>query len=479
MTWLFCLNNAEDFLKGQWLVMTVYRVPAALLHQIEQELDAEEKETMLFLCRDLVPDLPAANVRKLLVALNEREMLTPVSLSELLYRMKRFDLLKKVLGTGRTAVEASLPRCPQMLSKYRVLMTEINEDLDKEDLSSLVFLLMNDLGTSHVKAAKEKNFLAIITDLEKLDLVSPNCLDLIETCFLNMRRKDLAKKIQKYKQEAPGQPIGSPPVYANRLQVVNKGRLTNGACAIQAEQIHISVPETGGAQAQVSNKYRMQSQPLGVCLIIDCIGNDAGMLTVTFKALCFEVRCCLFPNVDSLVRELYEVARLKQHKDYDCFVCILVSRGNHQGIFCTNPIVPGFSLERLKNFFTGDACPYLSGKPKLFFIQNYVEPGTWQENPSLLEADGDLCTIPQGADVLWSLSMLNASNMERSQSSSSYYLSALTELLIDPHKRKLHLLDILVELNSKIYEWNRTNPRDQYSVLLKHTLRKKLFLSVS
>ncbi|XP_061464016.1 CASP8 and FADD-like apoptosis regulator isoform X3 [Rhineura floridana] len=417
MTWLFCLNNAEDFLKGQWLVMTVYRVPAALLHQIEQELDAEEKETMLFLCRDLVPDLPAANVRKLLVALNEREMLTPVSLSELLYRMKRFDLLKKVLGTGRTAVEASLPRCPQMLSKYRVLMTEINEDLDKEDLSSLVFLLMNDLGTSHVKAAKEK--------------------------------------------------------------VVNKGRLTNGACAIQAEQIHISVPETGGAQAQVSNKYRMQSQPLGVCLIIDCIGNDAGMLTVTFKALCFEVRCCLFPNVDSLVRELYEVARLKQHKDYDCFVCILVSRGNHQGIFCTNPIVPGFSLERLKNFFTGDACPYLSGKPKLFFIQNYVEPGTWQENPSLLEADGDLCTIPQGADVLWSLSMLNASNMERSQSSSSYYLSALTELLIDPHKRKLHLLDILVELNSKIYEWNRTNPRDQYSVLLKHTLRKKLFLSVS
>lgn len=27
---------------------------------------------------------------------------------------------------------------------------------------------------------------------------------------------------------------------------------------------------------QGCNKYRMQSKPLGVCLIIDCIGNDAG-----------------------------------------------------------------------------------------------------------------------------------------------------------------------------------------------------------
>ncbi|XP_044287629.1 CASP8 and FADD-like apoptosis regulator [Varanus komodoensis] len=470
--------------------MTVYGVPAAHLHQIEQELDTDEKEAMLFLCRDLVPDLPMPDVRKLLLTLSERSMLTPVSLSELLYRMKRYDLLKKVLGTRKAAVEANLAMCPQMVSKYRVLMTEISEDLDKDDLNSLVFLLMNDLGMSHVKMAKDKSFLAIITELEKLDLVSPNHLDLIETCFLNIHRKDLAKRIQQYKWEAPVHPTGSSLKCANALQasfpelsladppgIVNKERLLNGARAVQAEQIHLSIPETGGTLPQASGKYRMQSQPLGVCLIIDCIGNDAVMIAKSFKALCFEVRCHLFLTMDSMMRELYEVARLRQHRDYDCFVCVMVSRGDHQGVFCTNHSGPGFSLERVKSFFTGDRCPDLSGKPKLFFIQNYVEPGNRRENTSLIEADGNLCTIPQVADILWSQSMSDASILERSPNSSSYYLTALTDLLIDPHKRMLPLLDILVELNNRVYEWNRTNLSQQCSLVLKHTLRKKLFLS--
>lgn len=159
------------------------------------------------------------------------------------------------------------------------------------------------------------------------------------------------------------------------------------------------------------------------------------MLADTFNVLHFEVRCRPFLSVSSMMLELYEVARLKEHKDYDCFVCVLISRGDHQGIFCMDHIVPGFPLERVQNYFTGDKCPGLLGKPKLFFIQNYVESRNWQENTSLLEADGDLCTIPQVADVLWSQSMLGASTLERSPHSSSYYLSTLTELLIDPHKR--------------------------------------------
>lgn len=99
--------------------MTVCKVPATLLHQIEQELDADESEAMVFLCRDLVPDMPVPDIRKLWLALNERENLTLFTLSELLYRVKRFDLLKKLLKTGRAAVEADLVRYPQMVSNYR------------------------------------------------------------------------------------------------------------------------------------------------------------------------------------------------------------------------------------------------------------------------------------------------------------------------------------------------------------------------
>lgn len=425
--------------------MTVCKVPATLLHQIEQELDADESEAMVFLCRDLVPDMPVPDIRKLWLALNERENLTLFTLSELLYRVKRFDLLKKLLKTGRAAVEADLVRYPQMVSNYRVLMVEISQDLDKEDLDSFAFLLMDDLAMSYGKMTKDKSFLAIIVDLEKLDLISPSQLGVIEKCLLSIHRKDLAKKIQKFKQEA--------------------------------KEIQLSVPETGAALVQVPDLYKMQSQPLGICLIIDCVGNDAGMLVDSFNALRFEVRCHPFLSASSMMHELYEVARLKEHKDYDCFVCVLISRGDNQNIFCTDHVVPGFPLERVKNYFIGDKCPGLLGKPKLFFIQNYVEPGNWQENTDLLEADGDLCTIPQGADILWSQSMLSSSTLERSPDLSSYYLSTLTDLLTDPHKRRLPLLDILVELNNKVYERNRANPTEQYSLLLKHTLRKKLFFS--
>lgn len=118
MTLLSSLKTLRT-LKGPWLVMTLHEVPAAVLYQIEQELDNDEKDTMAFLCQDLVPDLAAADVRTLLVALNERELLTPSSLAELLYRMKRFDLLKKFLGTGRSAVETSLARNPRVLTPYR------------------------------------------------------------------------------------------------------------------------------------------------------------------------------------------------------------------------------------------------------------------------------------------------------------------------------------------------------------------------
>lgn len=38
-------------------------------------------------------------------------------------------------------------------------------------------------------------------DLEKLNLVAPNQLDLIENCFQNIHRIDLMRKIQKYKHE--------------------------------------------------------------------------------------------------------------------------------------------------------------------------------------------------------------------------------------------------------------------------------------
>lgn len=480
-------------------MMTRCQVPAFLIHQIQEELDKEEEEMMVFLCRDLAPDLANADLKEILVALNEREKLTLVGLSELLYRVKRFDLLRRILNTEKATVEAHLARSLKLIPDYRVLMVEINENLEKDEVGSLGFLLRD--YAPRMKMAKDKSFLALIIDLEKLNLVAPNQLDLIENCFRSIHRIDLIKKIQKYKHEASMSSVHSQPVYVNAhqaslpnlnlidppynsgVQNENTEKLQNGSSLTLAEPVHLSIQESGSVPHKTcDDPYRMQSQPLGICLIIDCIGNDTDVLEETFRGLGYDVHCHRYLNMNSMNQTLLEVARWQKHRNCDSFICILVSRGNSQSIFCTDHTFSGFPLEQIKKHFTADSCPGLLGKPKLFFIQSYIVPENEQECTSLLEVDGNgenisaKVTIPQAADILWSHCKVDVSTLEQSPASSSYYLRCLAELLRNPYKRKLCILAIHMELNKKVYDWNMTaDPSQQYSLLLQHTLRKKLF----
>uniref|UniRef100_K9IWY4 CASP8 and FADD-like apoptosis regulator n=1 Tax=Desmodus rotundus TaxID=9430 RepID=K9IWY4_DESRO len=191
-----------------------YMMSAEVIHQIEEALDEDEKEMLLFLCRDVTADVAARNVRDLLDGLNERGKLPTMGLAELLYRVRRFDLLKRILKMDKTTVEAYLLRHPHLVSDYRVLMTEIGEDLDKSDMSSLIFLMRDYMGRGKTAKNKDKSFLDLVMELEKLNLVAPDQLDLLERCLKNIHRIDLKTKIQKYKQSAQGTGTN----YINALQ---------------------------------------------------------------------------------------------------------------------------------------------------------------------------------------------------------------------------------------------------------------------
>nr|XP_031533973.1 CASP8 and FADD-like apoptosis regulator isoform X3 [Vicugna pacos] len=183
-----------------FLGLTLYRMSAEVFHQVEESLDEEEKEMLLFLCRDVAANVVPRNVRDLLDILRESGKLSSVSLAELLYRVRRFDLLKKILKMDRQTVETLLLGHPHLISDYRVLMLEIGEGLDKSDVSSLIFLMRDYMGRG--KIAKDKSFLDLVIELEKLNLVAPDQLDLLEKCLKNIHRIDLKTKIQKYKQSA-------------------------------------------------------------------------------------------------------------------------------------------------------------------------------------------------------------------------------------------------------------------------------------
>ncbi|XP_039073771.1 CASP8 and FADD-like apoptosis regulator isoform X2 [Hyaena hyaena] len=483
--------------------MTLHKMSAEVIYQVEEALDEDEKEMILFLCRDIAADIVPLNVRDLLDILNDRGKLSAMGLAELLYRVRRFDLLKRILKMDKRAVEAHLLRHPQLVSDYRVLMTKIGEDLEKSDVSSLLFLMRDYMGRS--KGAKDRSFLDLVIELEKLNLIAPDQLDLLEKCLKNIHRIDLKTKVQKYKQSAQGAETS----YINALQASLPNlslkdpsynlRLQNGKSNEQRlnvgqpdtlKSVKTSIQESGTAPPQhVQERYRMQSKPLGICLIIDCIGNNTEFLRDTFTSLGYEVQYFLYLKMDSIIDILRRVACMPQHQDYDSFVCVLVSRGGSHSVFGVDQSQPGFPLDQIRKMFMGDACPSLLGKPKLFFIQNYVVSEGQLDSSSLLEVDGPAvnnveskarqpgpCTIHREADFLWSLCMADVSLLERSSSSPSLYLQYLSQKL--GQERRRPVLELHIELNSSVYDWNsRVSAKERYYVWLQHTLRKKLILS--
>ncbi|KAM4836275.1 CASP8 and FADD-like apoptosis regulator isoform 2-T2 [Thomomys bottae] len=483
----------------QFLVMALCQVSAAVIHQVEEALNEDERERLLFLCRDVVTDRVLPNVRELLDTLSKRGMLSILGLAELLYRMGRYDLLKQILKMDRRTVEAHLHGNPHhLVSDYRVLITEIDDNLDKSDVSSLIFLMSD--YTGRAKAVKDKSFLDLVNELEKLDLISPDQLNLLEKCLKNIHRVDLKTKIQKYKQsvqESGTNSLSPSPVSVSSWSLkepLKNGRNKDQRLAeyhvIQKKSVKIPIQESGAFfhQPKTQERYRMETKPLGICLIINCTGNDTD-LQGTFMSLGYKVECLSHLRAKDISQALHRVACMPQHQDYDSFVCILVSQGSSQSVFGVDRTHPGLSLDQIRRTFTGNACPYLIGKPKLFFIQNYVVLGSRLEESSLLEVDGlamnnveskvlnpEPYMVHQEADIFWSLCRADVSHLKQTSSSHSIYLQNLSQQLKQGRKRPL--VDLHVELTNKVYDWNsRVSDKEKYHLSLQHTLRKELILS--
>lgn len=489
----------DENLAAVVLNMAQSPVSAEVIHQVEECLDEDEKEMMLFLCRDVTENLVPPNVRDLLDSLSERGQLSFATLAELLYRVRRFDLLKRILKTDKATVEDHLRRNSHLVSDYRVLLMEIGESLDQNDVSSLVFLTRDYTGRG--KIAKDKSFLDLVIELEKLNLIASDQLNLLEKCLKNIHRIDLNTKIQKYTQSSQGARSNMNILQASlpKLSIKYNSRLQNGRSkeprfvehrGIQRTLVKTSIQESGAFLPPHIREetYRMQSKPLGICLIIDCIGNDTKYLQETFTSLGYHIQLFLFPKSHDITQIVRRYACTVQHQDYDSFVCVLVSLGGSQSMMGRDQVHSGFSLDHVKNMFTGDMCPSLRGKPKIFFIQNYESLGSQSEDSSL-EVDGPSiknvdskplqprhCTTHPEADIFWSLCTADVSHLEKPSSSSSVYLQKLSQQLKQGRKRPL--VDLHVELTDKVYAWNSgVSSKEKYSLSLQHTLRKKLILA--
>ncbi|XP_058510768.1 CASP8 and FADD-like apoptosis regulator isoform X2 [Solea solea] len=461
------------------------------INQIAEALSSSERRSLFYLCESPDTDISMACAKEMLKSKVMCHESGSMFLAELLLQLRRLDILRKVCRTSRAEVERSL-QYRQVLPRFRVLMAHISEEMASDDLSSMTFLISNMIPREKMENAK--NFLDLVIELEKLDLVSPERVDFVEECLSNIGRADLAKKVATYKGGSVATPAQHPP-RQERCRAFCPPPTPNSYCPVQEtrrEQLRhigtgnrpIRVHRGQSCQSAV-DWYSFNSNPRGVCVIIDCVGNDGGMLEQTFTALHFHVTLYQWLSVDDTLATLRRISKQRENLKSDGFICCIISRGTTSHLLGVDSYTMGLHLDSIRRLFAADACPMMAGKPKLFFIQTYGVP-QYQPSASQPHRDEDMETdgcygqseyecIPTDADVFWSHCWTDERQLERGHHH-SVYLKALTDALLKGQRRKTKLVDIHTEVNGAIYEHNRRNPETNYHLDLKLTLRKDLYL---
>lgn len=221
------------------------------------------------------------------------------------------------------------------------------------------------------------------------------------------------------------------------------------------------------------DSYRITSNPRGVCLIIDCVGNDGGetlcaytlgeqifcikysdtfllhsdLLEQTFKALHFHVIIHKWLSGRQILTTLKETMRQRENTDGDVFACCIITRGTSGHLLGTDSWNTGLHVDSVRHQLRANECPALAGKPKLLFLQKYsvadCQAHSWRDHRDEdLETDGfggmatgDL--IPEDADIFWSHCWTDERQLEKGHHSSPY-LRALTDALLKGQRRYPH-----------------------------------------
>lgn len=221
------------------------------------------------------------------------------------------------------------------------------------------------------------------------------------------------------------------------------------------------------------DSYRITSKPRGVCLIIDCVGNDGGetlgayrlgeqiwrikytdafcprsdLLERTFKALHFHVVTHRWLSGGQILTALKETTRQRKYTEADVFACCIISRGTSDRLLGTDLRDTGLRVDSVRRQFTASECPALAGKPKLLFLQKYSvaefpAPSGRHHRDEDLETDGFGSAamgglIPEDADIFWSHCWTDERQLEKGHHSSAY-LRALTDALLKGQRRYPH-----------------------------------------
>lgn len=215
--------------------------------------------------------------------------------------------------------------------------------------------------------------------------------------------------------------------------------------------------------------YNMNHRSRGYCLIFDIehfqpsrrlpkrngTQVDATGLYNLFRSMSFEV--IIFKDMTAKeIRYQLDYFSKKDHSNNDCFACCVLTHGEHGQLWGTDAKFP---LDMLFNFFLGDNCLTLVGKPKIFFIQA-CQGERLDHGVSVIGADSldsaAYLKIPNHADFLIAYSTLPGFYSWRNTQEGSWFMQAVIRVLSDYH-HELDLLTMLTIVNHRVAYYKSSN----------------------
>ena len=214
--------------------------------------------------------------------------------------------------------------------------------------------------------------------------------------------------------------------------------------------------------------YSMKRNPRGLAVIISIehfqrtelnLGSrqgtsvDAGHLERAFKNLNFNVLIHRDCTSSDLVRVMTSYGQ-RDHSNYDCFVCCLLTHGKKDFIYGSDALP--VAVSEILSKVNGLACPSLNLKPKLFFIQacrgSGEDKGVETDSlPRIAQRDAqEQIKIPLGADFLIGYSTAPETVSFRSTTHGSWYICTLVAVLNEYAKEGMSLSDMLTLVNHRL-----------------------------
>ena len=133
------------------------------------------------------------------------------------------------------------------------------------------------------------------------------------------------------------------------------------------------------AKLLIDDVYKMTSNPLGFCVIINIINFDGKkelersdslesvyLISKAFKRLNFQIKPFQDLNDLEIKAKLSELLNSEECDSHDCFVLYIHSHGKEQGFYTSSNKV--IKYDQVIQLFSNANCQKLIGKPKLIFF---------------------------------------------------------------------------------------------------------------